>query len=126
MPSPATLERFVDLVERNAHDQAIADFYTEDASMQENNAPPRVGRDRLVAHERQMLARAASVSSRCIRPLFVSGDLVVVRWQFRFVWLDGKVTEMEELAYQHWAGERIREERFFYDPAQLAPRSPAP
>jgi len=29
---------------------------------------------------------------------------------------------MEELAYQRWEGERIAEETFFYDPAQLIPR----
>jgi hypothetical protein len=29
---------------------------------------------------------------------------------------------MEELAYQRWEGERIAEETFFYDPAQLVPR----
>jgi hypothetical protein len=27
---------------------------------------------------------------------------------------------MEELAWQRWDGERIAEEQFFYDPAQLA------
>ena len=37
-------------------------------------------------------------------------------------WLDGTVTEMEELAYQRWAGDRIAEETFFYDPAQRIPR----
>jgi hypothetical protein len=45
----------------------------------------------------------------------------VIRWQFRFDWLDGTVTKMEEIAYQRWEGERIAEETFFYDPAQRAP-----
>jgi hypothetical protein len=31
---------------------------------------------------------------------------------------------MEELAYQRWDGERVVEETFFYDPAQLAARKP--
>lgn len=43
-------------------------------------------------------------------------------WLFRFEWLDGTVTEMEELAYQRWEGERIAEETFFYDPAQRVPK----
>jgi hypothetical protein len=29
---------------------------------------------------------------------------------------------MDELAYQRWEGERIAEETFFYDPAQLVPK----
>ena len=67
-----------------------------------------------------MLARAKSVSSKCVRPVFVNGDYVVIRWIFQFGWLDGTVTRMEELAYQRWEGERIAEETFFYDPAQRA------
>jgi hypothetical protein len=87
--------------------------------MRENNAAPRVGRDNLVAHERKVLARARSVRSLCVRPAFVNGDFAVIRWIFEFEWLDGRRTRMEELAWQRWEGERIAEEHFFYDPAQL-------
>ena len=54
------------------------------------------------ANERKVLARAKSVYSKCVRPVFVNGDHVVIRWIFRFEWLDGTVTQMEELAYQRW------------------------
>ena len=119
MPTAETLARFVALVEQNTHAEAIEAFYTENASMQENQSAPRVGRDSLTANERRVLAKAKAVESRCIRPIFVEGDNVVIRWTFRFEWLDGTTTSMEELAYQRWEGERIAEERFFYDPAQL-------
>ena len=69
-----------------------------------------------------MLDRAEKVTSRCIRPVFINGTLVVLRWHFRFEWRDGTVTEIEELAYQRWEGSRIADEQFFYDPAQLKPR----
>ena len=124
MPSPDTLERFIARVESNAHAEAVEEFYTADASMRENLEPPRVGRDLHVANERKVLARARSVQSQCVRPLFVNGDHVVVRWIFRFEWLDGSVTRMEELAWQRWEGERIAEEQFFYDPAQRVPTRP--
>ena len=125
MPTPDTLERFVAMVESNAHAEAIEAFYTPGASMRENQGEPRIGRDLLVANERRVLAKARTVESECVRPLFVSGDRVVVRWRFRFEWLDGTVTAMEELAYQRWEGERIAEETFFYDPAQLHARNPS-
>ncbi len=121
MPSPETLERFIARVEANAHAEAIEEFYAPNASMRENNAAPRVGRDALVAHERKVLARAKSVCSQCVRPVFVNGDRVVIRWIFEFEWHDGGRTRMEELAYQRWEGDRIVEEQFFYDPAQLTP-----
>ncbi|TMH65851.1 MAG: nuclear transport factor 2 family protein [Betaproteobacteria bacterium] len=123
MPTAETLERFIARVEQNAHVEAIQEFYTEDASMQENRSPPRIGRDLLMARERAVLAKARSVQSACVRPVFVSGDYVVVRWIFDFVWLDGTHTHMEELAYQRWDGDRIAEETFFYDPSQRAPKS---
>jgi hypothetical protein len=124
MPTPETLERFIALVEANKHIDAVEQFYTADASMRENQLTPRVGREAHVANERRVLSKAKSLTSTCIRPVFVDGDKVVVRWVFRFEWHDGTVTEMEELAYQRWEGERIVEEQFFYDPEQRVPRKP--
>jgi len=125
MPAPETLERFIALVEANAHVEAVEQFYTADASMQENQAPPRVGRDAHAANERRVLAMAKSLTSQCVRPVFVNGDHVVIRWIFRFEWHDGSVTRMEELAYQRWDGERVAQETFFYDPAQRVSKRPA-
>jgi len=121
MPTPSTLERFIARVESNAHAEAIAEFYAEHGRMRENQAAPRVGRDHLVAHEQSVLKRAKSVESICVRPVLTNGPVVVIRWIFRFQWLDGSFTQMEEIAYQRWEGERIVEEQFFYDPAQLKP-----
>ena len=118
MPSNETLEKFMVRVEQNAHAEAI-EFYAEGASMRENQAAPRVGRDVLVANERKVMAQARSVKSSCIRPVLVNGDNVVVRWVFEFTWRDGRATRMEEIAYQRWKNDRIIEEQFFYDPSQL-------
>jgi hypothetical protein len=122
VPTTDTIERFIARVEQNAHAEAVEEFYTTGSSMQENQSPPRVGRDKHVAAERNVMSRAKSVSSRCVRPVFVNGDKVVIRWIFQFEWLDGTLTHVEELAYQRWDGERIAEETFFYDPAQRVPK----
>jgi len=55
--------------------------------------------------------------------VFVNGDRVVIRWIFEFKYLTGKAARLEELAYQRWEGERIAEEKFFYDPAQFRQES---
>ena len=119
--SPGTLERFIARVEANEHAEAIEEFYAPNASMQENDLPPRVGRDVLVANERKVLARMRSVRSTCVRPVFVNGDRVVIRWIFEFVTNDDARIRIEELAYQRWEGDRVAEEKFFYDPHQLTP-----
>jgi hypothetical protein len=121
MPTRDTLERFIALVEANAHIEALETFYTEDATMQENDEPPRLGRDAHIVNERKVMAQVKALKSKCVRPLFVEGERVVIRWIFHFEWIDGTVTHLEELAYQRWEGERIAEERFFYDPAQRVP-----
>lgn len=124
MPSTATLERFIAMVESNDHAAACEEFYTEHSTMQENQATPRKGRANHVAAEHAVMSKAKSVSSTCVRPVLINGDHVVIRWIFSFEWQDGSVTRMEELAYQHWEGEQIAEETFFYDPAQRIPKKP--
>ena len=122
MPSTQALEQFIARVESNAHVDAVLEFYTADATQQENQNPPRVGRDAHAANERRVMARARSVSSTCVRPVLVDGDRVAIRWIFQFDWLDGTRTCMEEIAWQRWEGDRIAEEIFFYDPTQRTPK----
>ena len=68
MPTIETLESFIARVEQNAHAEACEEFYTPDSSMQENQMPPRIGREAHVANERKVLSRARAVSSKCVRP----------------------------------------------------------
>ena len=119
MPKPETIEQFIAMVESNEHDKAIEKFYTIDASMQENQSEPRVGRDNLVANEKNTLQKVKSLLSKCIRPYFMNGDQVVIRWYFRFEWKNGSISEIEEIAYQNWQEELIKSEKFFYDPKQF-------
>ena len=121
MPSAQRLEAFIAAVESGAHAQAIENYYTEDATMRENQAEPRRGRGTLVAQEQAELERTESVASTCVRPVFVNGDHVVIRWVFDFRFKGGKTMRMEELAWQRWEGDRIAQEEFFYDPAQRKP-----
>lgn len=119
MPKPETIEEFIAMVESNDHDKAIERFYTADASMQENQAEPRAGRDLLVANEKNTLQKVRSLVSKCIRPYFINGDQVVIQWYFRFEWKNGNVSEIEEITRQNWQGELIESEKFFYDPKQF-------
>jgi len=66
MPSRERLNEFIAVVEAGDHAGAIERYYTEDASMQENAGPPRVGRELLVAHERGVLARMSHVYSKAL------------------------------------------------------------
>ena len=123
MPSRARLDEFIAVVEAGDHAGAIERYYTEDPSMQENAAPPRVGRDLLVAHERGVLARMTHVYSKAMSSV-VEGNNVAIHWIFELTDKSGKVRRVDEVALQQWRGDKIFRERFFYDPS--APKVDAP
>jgi hypothetical protein len=118
MPSRERVNAFVATVRQGRYVEAIADFYAPEASMQENLAPPRRGRDLLIAGEKALLGQMKQVSTRRADPVLVDGDKVVIGWEFEFITPDGAVRRMRELALQTWRDEAIIEEQFFYDPAQ--------
>ena len=126
MPDRERVLAFIRMVEAGGYVEALREFYAEDASMQENGEPPRVGRDRLVEHEWRMLSAHKEARTLPVEAFLVDGDRVVIHWVFEFTRRDGTSFRMDELAHQRWRGDRIVEERFYYDPAQLWPPKSAP
>jgi ketosteroid isomerase-like protein len=126
MPSRERVQALVAMVEAGKYVEAIEAFYTEDATMQENQKPPRGPRSKLVEGERKMLAAHKDSRTEPGSNFYVDGDTVVIRWTFVFTRMDGTSFRMEEFALQRWQGDRIAEERFFYDPAQLQARFAPP
>jgi hypothetical protein len=118
MPSRARLDEFIAVVEGGDHAGAIERYYTEDATMQENAAPQRAGRDVLVAHERAALARMSQVDSKCVSSV-IEGDRVAIHWNFVLTDKSGLVRRFDEIAWQEWRGDLIFRERFFYDPTKV-------
>ena len=119
MPTKDTVARFTAQVLSGDHAGAIRDWYTEDASMQENQATPRRGRDTLIAQEQATLDRMARVETQLLADPLIEGDTVVIRWRFTFHPKSGPARSMEEVAWQTWQGDKIATEEFFYDPAQM-------
>jgi ketosteroid isomerase-like protein len=115
MPDRARVDAFLEAVVHGDHAEAIADFYHDDATMQENLAPPRVGRDALVAHEKAALARMKHMETLAPKAVLLDGDHVVINWVFIMTGPDGVRRQLEEISLQQWQGDRIATERFFYD-----------
>jgi SnoaL-like domain len=119
MPSRSRVAEFVSYVETGKYVEAISDFYAETASMKENLGQPRVGRENLVNHERAVLSGLAQMRTERVGAVLVDGDRVTINWVFEMTTRDGKKRLLDELALQKWSGDRIIEEQFYYDPAQL-------
>ncbi len=75
----------------------------------------------LVAHEAAALKRIARIHTHPPGTLLIDGDRVAINWTFDITDGEGVTRRMDELALQRWRGERIAEERFFYDPASIQP-----
>src|SRR3984957_9821742 len=118
MPTRERLNEFIAVVESGDHAGAIERYYTEDSSMQENAAAPRVGRDVLVAHERAVLARMSQVYSKAMSSV-VEGDRVTIHWNFELTDKTGKIRRFDEIAWQAWGGDKIFCEGFFSAPSKL-------
>jgi ketosteroid isomerase-like protein len=116
MPSRERVAAFIASVVGGDHVRAIADYYHEEASMQENLQSPRRGRAVLMAHEAKVLERVKMYTHP--DPIFlVDGDHVVINWTFDATSKDGITRRLNELALQRWVDDRIAQERFVYDAA---------
>ena len=113
--------KLIEMVESGRYVEAIEEFYTDDATMQENLGVPRRGRDMLIAHERAVLSNVKQVRALPGSTFTVEDDRVVIHWRFDIEGKDGRTRHLDELAHQRWSGDRIAEERFYYDPGASAP-----
>ena len=121
MPAAAVVNDFIRTVEAGQFVEAIRRFYAQGATMQENNDAPRVGIAALVENEERVLSLFSQLKGTCLAPPAITGDRVAINWAFDFARADGVALRLEEIAWQRWEGNKVVEERFFYDPRQLQP-----
>jgi len=125
MPSRERVQELITAVVTGDHAEAIARFYTEDATMQENAAEPRRGRANLVDRERKVTEKVARIVTHPPDLVVIDGDRVAIHWVFEFTHADGRTRTVDEVALQVWDGDKIARERFFYDSPSAAWRDPA-
>ena len=119
MPSRERVAALIARVEQGKYVEALQEFYADDATMQENGNPPRVGLTKLVEHERGVMAAFKEIRTLPVKTWLVDGDHVIINWVFEFTRPDGTRFRMDEIALQRWRGDRVAEERFYYDPNAL-------
>ena len=119
MPSRDVVEAFAKRLENGDFVGAIEHFCAPDAATYANNAAPTVGREKLVAKERGVLAATKEVKAVRVGPSLIEGDHVATRWIFSFTNAEGVTRTLDEIAWQTWHGDKLIEERFYYDPKQL-------
>ena len=120
MSMKENVQELIALAEQGKFMEAIEKFYAADATMQENNSPPRVGLPALLENERRFLASTQSIESR-VDSFVVDDNHAAINWIFEITNMKGQKATLNEIAYQLWQDGKIIREKFYYDPSQLAP-----
>lgn len=118
MPTRERVLAYIAAMEGGDHVAGVAEFYHEDASVRENQNPAHVGRDKLIAREREAQTKFKIITHPARRVL-IDGDQVVVNWVFDIIDKSGVARRLDELSIQRWRGDRIADEQFYYDTRQL-------
>ncbi len=111
------VEKFVGLVAAGQSVAAMERYYAEDVNVFENRELARAGRAACIAEERRLLAVQPSPPRlRALKVAVNEADGVAfIEWIIRFVSPEGRPLRLEEVAVQKWEGDRIVEERFYYE-----------
>ncbi len=99
---------------------AIEEFYADDVQMQENTAPPTVGKEANRERERAFVASVVEVHENRAEAIVADANRTAIHWVFDFTNAEGRRFRFDQVALQTWRDGKIVRERFFYDPDSLA------
>src|SRR5579863_951914 len=112
------VQALIAMAEEGKFLEAIQEFYEENATMQENGRPPRVGLAALLENERHVLQSIKEVRVNRAESFLVDGNRSAINWIYEFIDPEGRSHPRDEIAWQLWRDGKIVEERFYYDPAR--------
>lgn len=115
MPTSERVRQLIHYVESGRTEEALQEFYTEDAAMAENLAPPTQGRAANLQREQQFFAHVKNVNEYRAVSFLVDGDRSAIHWILDVTNDAGQRLRLDEIAWQLWRGDRIQNERFVYD-----------
>lgn len=119
MPSIERVQQLVGYVEEGRIIEAIDEFYGDGVRMQDNNQPPTAGKEANLQRERLFVGSIAEIHENRARSVLVDGDRVAIHWNLEFTTNEGRRLRFDQVSLQRWEDDRIVDERFYYDSADL-------
>jgi ketosteroid isomerase-like protein len=95
---------------------AINEFYSEDALMQENNLPPTEGREANLEREKQFLSTVKEWQRFDVTAKGVGDDVTFYETVMDWVTTDGTPVHVEQVVVAKWQDGKITHERFYHNP----------
>jgi len=93
---------------------AINEFYTKDAVMQENNLPPTVGREANFEREKQFLSTVKEWQRFDVTAKGVGEDVTFYETVMDWVTTDGTQVHVEQVVVAKWQDGQITHERYYH------------
>ncbi len=96
--------------------EAFEKFYKEDCVMSDNAGEKRIGKDANREYEKQFINAVESWNKAEILSTIIDEEkqTAATEWLFDFKLKDGPQVERTQIALQHWDGDQIVEEKFYY------------
>ncbi len=99
--------------------EAMGEFYAEDVVMAENGAPPTSGLEANLARE-QAFVDNTEWHGLELKGVAVGDNLTMSEWFMDFTnSAYGARLRFTQVAVQRWRGDKIYDERFYYDPTPV-------
>ena len=95
---------------------AINEFYAEDVAMQENSAPPTVGRKANLERERQFLNTVKEWRGFEVTAHGAGTDVTFYETVMDWIATDGTPIHVEQAVVAKWRDGKIVHERFYHNP----------
>lgn len=90
-------------------------YYADNVTMQENEDPPRIGKQVCIEHERNNLGNVKgfklTITNQAIGPI---NQVVFNEFDIGFETLKGIKMRLKEVSVQHWENGQIINEKFYY------------
>jgi ketosteroid isomerase-like protein len=103
-----------DLIRAGRALEGLERLYAEDVVMQENLAPPTVGKAANRERERTFYGSVDRVNEVTLHSTGWAGATTFSEWTFDLVLKDGTPVRLDEVAVRRWRDGRIAHERFYY------------
>ena len=94
--------------------EGLEKYYAEDAVMQENDQPPRVGKATNRAFEQDFFSKVTTVRTLANDGYVVSGNRAFVVWRVDIDHAEWGTINNTQVAIQEWKDGRIVREKFVY------------
>lgn len=94
--------------------EAFEKFYADDVIMQENDNPPTVGKIANRQREEDFFSSLVDFRSAKVLDVASSDNTTMVKWQYDYTHKDWGVRNYRQISVQHWRGNQIAREEFFY------------